>query len=367
MFWPDTENEHSESTARLPNDSRSHACVTSRTFTYTSRTFRPPARVGTVVTVNAARFIRSATSLRLAQALAARAFPPQWRTRFAPAPTGYLHLGHVVNALHVWGVARAHGGQVLLRIEDHDRSRCRPEFERALLDDLDWLGFTPDIGTTDEFRAGDTLRRQSDNRQRYTAALHSLAVRKLEYGCICTRTDIAAIAGDRSGEEIRYPGTCAHACHAAAIARRLRVSPETESFHDIRLGPQSQTPQLQCGDFLVRDRNDNFTYQLCVTVDDWDQHIDVIIRGEDLLSSAGRQAQLARVLGRSTSPQFLHHGLVLRSDGRKLSKSLGDTGVREMREAGLSREQVLGRATFACGLIDRDVSLNLDEITSLFA
>ena len=135
--------------------------------------------MGTVVPVNAPRFIRRAESLRLAQALAARAFPPQWRTRFAPAPTGYLHLGHVVNALHVWGVARAHGGQVLLRIEDHDHTRCRPEFERALLDDLDWLGFTPDIGATDEFRAGDTFRRQSNNRVRYTAALNSLATRAL--------------------------------------------------------------------------------------------------------------------------------------------------------------------------------------------
>jgi len=317
--------------------------------------------------VHSSRFIRSADSLSLAQALATRAIPPLWRTRFAPAPTGYLHLGHVVNAIHVWGVARAFGGQVLLRIEDHDGNRCRLEFERALLEDLDWLGFIPDIGVTDEFRDGHSVRRQSDNRVRYTAALQVLATRDLEYGCICTRKDIAEIAGDRFGAESPYPGTCAHANHTGAIARRFRVSDAAESFHDLCLGRQSQTPQTQCGDFLVRDRNGNFTYQCCATVDDWEQNIDVIIRGEDLLSSTGRQLQLARVLGRNTPPLFLHHSLLRRPDGLKLSKSLGDSGVREMRDAGSSREVVLGRAAFACGLIDRDVALDQDEIAGLFS
>ena len=323
-------------------------------------------RLTTVVTVNSSRFVRTSESIRLGQALAVRTFPLHWRTRFAPAPTGHLHLGHVVDALHVWGVARAHGGQVLLRIEDHDRSRCRPEFERALLDDLDWLGFTPDIGATGAFRNGASPLRQSDNLRRYNAVLHGLATSELEYGCICTRRDIAEIAGDRFGEEIPYPGTCANANHALAIARRFRTSDATEAFIDIRLGAQSQTPGTDCGDFLVRDRNGNFTYQFCVTVDDWEQNIDVIIRGEDLLSSTGRQLQLARVLGRRTPPQFLHHALLLRADGLKLSKSLGDTGVREMRNAGARPELVLGRAALACGLIDREVALDHREIASLF-
>lgn len=319
------------------------------------------------MTRHPSRFVRSAESLRLAQVLAGRVFPPLWRTRFAPAPTGYLHLGHVVNAVHVWGVARAFSGQVLLRIEDHDGTRRRLEFEQALLDDLDWLGFVPDIGATDEFRDGGSFRRQSDNLARYASVLQDLATRELEYGCICTRKDIAEIAGDQFGAETPYPGTCADANHTRALARRFRVSDATESFDDIRLGARSQTPQRQCGDFLVRDRNGNFTYQCCVAVDDWEQNIDVIVRGEDLLSSTGRQLQLARVLGRHTPPQFLHHDLLLRPDGLKLSKSLGDTGVREMRLAGFSREIVLGRAAFACGLIDRDVALDHDEIVGLFS
>ncbi|MEO7361770.1 MAG: glutamate--tRNA ligase family protein [Gemmatimonadaceae bacterium] len=319
------------------------------------------------MTGHSARSVRSAVSLRVAQALATRTFTAHWRTRYAPAPTGYLHLGHVVNAIHVWGVARAFGGQVLLRIEDHDGTRCRLEFERALLDDLDWLGFSPDIGATDEFRDGHSFRRQSDNRARYAAALQNLTARELEYGCVCTRKDIAEITGDRFGVESPYPGTCAQANHGLAAARRFRVSAAAESFDDLCLGPQLQTPHRQCGDFLIRDRNENFSYQFCVTVDDWEQQIDVIIRGEDLLSSTGRQLQLARVLGRNAPPQFLHHSLLRRPDGLKLSKSLGDTGVREMRDAGLSRELVLGRAAFACGLLDRDGALEQDAIPSLFS
>ena len=309
---------------------------------------------------------RTTSTRLLALNLAAPHWPSGWRTRFAPAPTGFLHLGHVVNALFVWGIARAHGGQVVLRVEDHDRSRSRPEFERALLDDLDWLGFIPDIGTTEEFRAGNHALRQSDNAARYERHLEYLSSRSLEYGCICTRKDIADAVGDHAGDEIPYPGTCEHGRHLAAIARRFRVSDSSESFDDLRLGAQQQVPKMQCGDFLVRDRNGNYTYQFCVAVDDFEDHIDLVIRGEDLRPSTGRQLQLARVLGRPSPAQFLHHPLLLRADGLKLSKSLGDTGVREMRDAGITSEAVLGHAAFACGLIEQNVPLDHDEVTRLF-
>lgn len=315
--------------------------------------------------------LRSTQSLALAAALRERTHTlrPGWRTRFAPAPTGLLHLGHVLNAMHVWGIARAYHGNVLLRIEDHDQLRCRSEYEYALLDDLDWLGLTPDIGTTNDFRAGAITQRQSSNRARYDAVLGALAARNMEYGCICTRKAIAGITGDVFGLEARYPGTCAHAQppHSDAVARRFRVTQQTETFHDIRLGPQSQQPSVQCGDFPLRDRNGNFTYQFCVTVDDWDQNVDVVIRGEDLLASTGRQIQLARAIGRATPPAFLHHALLYRDDGLKLSKSLGDTGVREMRESGASAQDVLGRAAFAVGLITEFVPLEARQLPELFA
>ncbi|MBC8086761.1 MAG: tRNA glutamyl-Q(34) synthetase GluQRS [Phycisphaerae bacterium] len=291
-----------------------------------------------------------------------------WRTRFAPAPTGYLHLGHVVNALHVWGIARAYGGEVLLRLEDHDRTRCRAEYELALLNDLDWLGFIPDRATTNEFRAGASPLRQSDNLTAYQAVLDSLAARGALYACQCSRRDIASLAPIETGAETRYPGTCAALSlnDAAPHAVRMRVTNDIEHFGDLRLGMQSQCPDVQCGDFVLRDRNGNFTYQFAVTVDDWQQDIAVIIRGEDLLPSTGRQLQLARVIGRKLAPVFLHHQLILRDDGIKLSKSLGDTGVREMRAARLSSRDVLGRAAFASGLIAQEIPLAIDDLKYLF-
>ena len=295
--------------------------------------------------------------------------PAGWRTRFAPAPTGYLHLGHVVNAIYVWGMARAHDGRVVLRIEDHDRTRCRDEYEHALLDDLDWLGFRPDEGTTDEFRAGESPLRQSDGDWRYTAAITALQLRDLVYACRCSRGDIARLVEDRPNEEMRYPGTCRDAMLPpdASLQRRVKLGPESERFFDLLRGPQEQVPAQQCGDLLVRDRVGQWTYQFAVTVDDLDQQIDLVIRGEDLLQSTGRQRALARLLGRRRPLHFMHHPLVCHPDGAKLSKSAGDTGVRELREAGLAPAEVLGRAAHAVGLIDVTRPLTHDDVAALFA
>ena len=133
------------------------------------------------------------------------------RTRFAPAPTGWLHLGHLLNAEYVWGAARQHGGEVLLRIEDHDRERSRPEYEAGILDDLDWLGYRPDIFPTDAFRAGRCDGRQSDREHVYREAFEILRGRGLVYACDCTRRALTA-AGRRDGSketsELYYPGSC---------------------------------------------------------------------------------------------------------------------------------------------------------------
>lgn len=292
----------------------------------------------------------------------------RWRTRFAPAPTGFLHVGHVVNAIHVWGIARAYGGDVLLRVEDHDRTRSRPEYEAALLDDLDWLGFTNESGSTDEFRRGRTPFRQSDNLAAYEEQLSQLEARGSTYVCRCSRKEIASHSNNEPGAEARYPGTCSSLALEDAIgrSRRVRVAADDEQFVDLRLGVQIQNPHQQCGDFVIRDRNGNFTYQFAVTVDDWQQGIDVVIRGADLLPSTARQLQLARLLGRTKPPQFLHHQLVMREDGVKLSKSLGDTGVREMRSAGLTPNEVLGRAAYEGGLIRNAIPLHVDDLPMLF-
>ncbi len=294
--------------------------------------------------------------------------PAGWRTRFAPAPTGYLHLGHVVNAIYVWGMARAHDGRVVLRVEDHDRSRCRVRYEQAFLDDLDWLGFAPDESATSEFRAGVSPLRQSDNEWRYAAAITRLELRGLVYPCQCSRGDIARLVEDVPNEEMRYPGTCRNAALApdTSLQRRVRLGPEPERFFDLLRGPQEQVPAEQCGDVLIRDRLGQWTYQFAVTVDDLEQQIDVVIRGEDLLASTGRQRALARLLGRRHPAQFLHHPLIRHPDGTKLSKSAGDSGVRELRDAGTRPDDVIGRAARLAGLQDSDAPCAAREVQRFF-
>jgi glutamyl/glutaminyl-tRNA synthetase len=240
-------------------------------------------------------------------------------SRFAPAPTGFLHLGHVVNALWVWQTA----DRVLLRIEDHDRQRSRPEFEAAIVEDLDWLGFVPD---------GPAVR-QRDRGDIYSQALETLKRQQLVYGCRCSRSS-------------PYPGTCRDRGlgDTPGTVLRVRFEPSVERFVDLRHGPQEQRPSEQCGDLLIRDREGNWTYQFAVTVDDYVQGVTHVIRGDDLLASTGRQLQLARLLGRREPPLFLHHALIMKSPTQKLSKSDGDTGVRDLRARGWTPAQVIARA-----------------------
>ncbi len=258
-------------------------------------------------------------------------------TRFAPAPTGFLHLGHVVNALQVWKAAHEHDGRVLLRIEDHDRQRSRPEYEAAILADLAWLGFNHD----------GPMVRQSERDAIYRQALEPLIDRELVYGCSCTRAELSTGVGSREpGVEVRYRNTCRNRDIPLTddVGWRLKIEPGTESFFDEICGPQVQDPSAQCGDLLLRDRLGNWTYQFAVTVDDQVQQVTDVVRGVDLLSSTGRQLRLARLLGRSRMPRFAHHGLVMKTATEKLSKSDGDTGVRALRAAGWTAEAVLDLA-----------------------
>lgn len=286
-------------------------------------------------------------------------------TRFAPAPTGYLHLGHVVNAIFVWGHARRLGGRVLLRIEDHDRQRSRAEFERAILDDLDWLGFSPDGCATDHFRAGQCRGRQSDRTDVYETALDRLRAAGMVYACDCSRSGL--VSASASAGELRYPGSCAskHLSEGPRRGLRIRLAPSTERFDDLAHGLVEQRPFEQCGDLLARDREGNWTYQFAVTVDDLDQAVTHVIRGDDLLPSTGRQIQLARLLGRSTPPRFLHHPLVMKTATQKLSKADGDTSVRDLRAAGMRPSDVIGRAAALVGLTGRLQSIEAHDVAAL--
>lgn len=296
------------------------------------------------------------------RALADR-LPPAPRTRFAPAPTGVLHLGHVVNAVLVWGVARAVGGRVLLRLEDHDASRCRPAFAQAILDDLAWLGFEPDEG------GQPTVVRQSDRGTVYEAALARLEAAGLVYACACSRRSLAELAGHVANVETPYPGVCRDLGlpreHPAAL--RVRLPDNVVSFDDALLGPQVQHPAVQCGDLLLRDRLGQWTYQFAVVADDLAQRVDLIVRGRDLLESTGRQFLLAGLLGRSVPPVVLHHPLLVRADGRKLSKSDGATGIAELRDAGWTAQAVLGLAAVRAGLLPEPRDVSVGELPDVLA
>jgi glutamyl/glutaminyl-tRNA synthetase len=274
-------------------------------------------------------------------------------TRFAPAPTGELHLGHLVNILYTWGIARATGGRVILRVEDHDRQRSRRTYEVALLDDLDRLGLTPDEPPIAAFRAGTTPYRQSDVAARYAAAVDRLRADGLVYACDCARSTFAAFEHER-GRPWHGIG-CPGGCRARALPEerglglRVAVGAGSERWLDLLAGPVTDEPAAS-GDLLVRDRLGNWTYALCVVVDDLRHGIDLVIRGRDLLHATAAQIRLARLLGRPVPPTFLHHPLVRHATGAKLSKARGDTSLRSLLDAGRTPADLFGLAARLAGL-----------------
>lgn len=250
----------------------------------------------------------------------------------------------------------------------HDRQRARPTWEAALLDDLDWLGFTPDQSPTDAFRAGTCGSRQSDRLPHYEEAAGRLAAQGLLYGCDCSRQEVARARSATSTGTPRYPGTCRHRGRPldAASIWRLRLPDDAVVFDDALAGPQRQVPAIEAGDVAIRDRHGNWTYQFAVSVDDHLQAIDLVVRGVDLLPSTGTQILIGRLLGRRHRATFAHHPLVMQSPTRKLSKSDGDTGVRDLRAAGWTPPQVIGAAAAAVGLAPAGAAIAAADVAALF-
>ena len=273
-------------------------------------------------------------------------------TRFAPAPTGRLHLGHIANAIFVWGLARRFGARVILRIEDHDRQRCRPEYETALLDDLDRLGIAASEPATDELRAGPSPYRQSDNGGVYAAAVEQLTSVADVYACECSRATFAAWR-EANGRIWSGQG-CPGGCRSRGLERRpdlgLRAAlgEGDERWEDVLLGPQAGAVTGE-GDLLLRDRNGNWTYALCVVADDIRHGIDLVVRGEDLLEATPAQIRLGQLLGREMPPTFVHHPLIRRPDGTKLSKADGATSLGELLDAGRTPGDLFADAARAVG------------------
>lgn len=280
-------------------------------------------------------------------------------TRFAPSLTGYLHLGHVFHMLYVWGVARARGGKVICRIEDHDLSRRRPEYEEAILENMEWLGFVPDEGITASNAAEVSSFRQSDCGDEYERLLQMLNMQGLVYGCECTRRQILDEQSDKAAE-LCYSGTCADkGLPLEGNTVRFRVPDGEMLFEDMRLGECRQVPKWQCGDFSLRDRQGQWTYQFACVCDDIRHGVDCVIRGEDILSSTARQILLFQAL-EAPVPSYFHHSLICDERGEKLSKRQRSESISQLRETGISAEEIVGRAAFAGGLTSNPHPLSME-------
>mgnify|MGYP002780575108 CR=1 FL=1 len=300
--------------------------------------------------------------------MAAASLPPTpLRTRFAPSPTGDLHLGSVWVALASWVLARATGGAFVVRVEDLDRPRVVPGSAESILDDLTWLGLRWDEGPRPGEAPG--AHHQSQRHELYTRALARLAAAGLTYPCDCSRAEIARVASaPHAGEELVYPGTCRgkdpHRAPRRPFATRLRVSPGEVTFTDGAAGPFTQNVAEVVGDFVLRRGDGTFAYQLAVVVDDLAMAIDVVVRGADLLPSTPRQLLLARALGGAAPPRYVHLPLVVGGDGERLAHRTQGAAVRALRSAGVEPEAIVGALAFGLGLAPDPAPRHAEELVA---
>lgn len=280
-------------------------------------------------------------------------------TRFAPAPTGHIHLGHIVNAIFVFGIARVLDGTILLRMEDHDRNRSREEYARSIQFDMEWLGF---------LNGNETWTIQSQRTGLYEDYLNELTCKYHIYACDCSRKRLEERGGIPLEGEVCYDGFCRNRGLEPGEGKslRIRIPDNRITFNDLACGMQTQLPLQQCGDLTLKDNKGNWTYQYAVVVDDLDQGVNLIIRGEDLLSSTGRQILLRKMATDRPHPVYLHHPLLFGSDGVKLSKKDNSYSIKEMREEGISPDTILGRAAFLSGLLDEEKGVRVEDIPDLF-
>ena len=266
--------------------------------------------------------------------------------RYAPSPTGDLHLGNLRTALFAWLHARLNGGRFLLRIEDLDTPRVVPGSSDKILADLEWLGLDWD---------GEVIY-QSHRQALYQQALELLSEQNLVYPCFCSRKDIQQAASAPHTPTGIYPGTCSGLSAEEVAERQLAKSPS------LRLTVENDLVAT-CGDFIVKRADQLFAYQLAVVVDDLDQQITHVIRGEDLIDSTDRQHYLAGLLKPDTPNIKYHHvPLLCDSSGQRLSKRDGSTGVSQWRSEGKSSEDLIGDFSHQLGLMPTAEPLSTNEL-----
>ncbi len=290
--------------------------------------------------------------------------------RFAPTPSGRMHLGNVFSALMAWLGARSVGGQMVLRIEDLDTRAQNPQAADDLMRDLEWLGLDWDQGPF----------YQSQRKDLYRQAVEDLAARGLTYPCFCSRADLhAAQAPHASDGTYIYQGTCrnltpcqvAEKSAARQSATRLIVPAVTDpagtvTFVDQVFGPQREVLASDCGDFIVRRSDGVFAYQLAVVVDDGLMGVNQVVRGMDLLGSCARQTYLAHLLG-FEAPAYAHVPLLVAPDGRRLAKREKDLDLGALRAAGVSPQQICGLLAGAAGLIEAGQNVMPRDLIGAFS
>lgn len=278
--------------------------------------------------------------------------------RFAPSPSGRMHLGNLLCSLLAWLSAKHEGGRVVLRIEDLDAARCPRSFAALLEADLAWLGLGWDEGGSAGGPRGPYY--QSERAEIYAAYYKKLEEQGLTYPCFCSRSQLhAASAPHREDGTPLYPGTCRGLSPAqrAALAgkrppaMRLAVPDWTVEFADGHLGRYAERLPADCGDFVLRRGDGVYAYQLAVVVDDALMGVTQVVRGADLLQSTPRQLCLYRLLG-LPAPQFYHLPLLLAPGGRRLSKRDGDVSLEQLQSR-YTAPQIVGRLAFLAGQLDR--------------
>nr|WP_122012875.1 tRNA glutamyl-Q(34) synthetase GluQRS [Maliibacterium massiliense] len=293
--------------------------------------------------------------------------------RFAPTPSGRMHLGNLFCALLAWLSARAQGGRVVLRVEDLDPDRSSMPYAAQLEEDLRFLGLDWDEGGSD---GGPHAPYYQGQRGAYYARmLDQLQQMDMVYPCFCSRAQLhAADAPHASDGEVIYSGRC-RGLDARQVARRmlqrrpalrLRVPDETISFTDGHYGQVCQYLPSDCGDFILRRSDGVFAYQLAVVADDAAMGVTEVVRGRDLLSSTPRQLLLYRLLGFS-APRFCHAPLLLAADGRRLSKRDADMDLDALRTRGLCGADIVGRLAYAAGLQQRPVPVTPQALVAGFS
>ena len=282
--------------------------------------------------------------------------------RFAPTPSGRMHLGNVFAALLAWLSVRSRDGEMVLRMEDLDTLRTNKEFAAVLREDLDWLGLTYDRETPAQSTRGKVYDRYFDLLQQ----------KGLLYPCYCTRSQLHSVnAPHLSDGTYVYPGTCRNlteeqrkAFHRAP-AWRVRVDDRIWTVEDRVQGHYTLNLATECGDMVVRRADGVYVYQLAVTVDDGEAGVTEVVRGMDLLSSAPRQMYLQELFG-FPHPAYAHVPMLLAPDGRRLSKRDRDLDLGEIRKR-MTREQLLGILASSCGLIPACEPISLEELTREFS